>query len=121
ECVIRSLAGLDSIAQAAGRCNRHGENELRSVYVIDYIEENLDFLKEIRIGKRIAKAILEDLQRDGHNHGGNVLSPQAMNYYFQEFYKENEVDLDYPITGMNQTIIELLIARNNENTFLIES
>lgn len=121
ECVIRSLAGLDSIAQAAGRCNRHGENELQSVYVIDYIEENLDFLKEIRIGKRIAKAILEDLQRDGHNHGGNVLSPQAMNYYFQKFYKENEVELDYPITGMNQTIIELLMARNNENTFLIES
>ena len=42
DCVIRSLAGLDSIAQAAGRCNRHGENEIQKVYVIDHVERELE-------------------------------------------------------------------------------
>ena len=51
QCVIRSLAGLDSIAQAAGRCNRHGEKELQNVYIINHEEEKLDKLKEIKVGK----------------------------------------------------------------------
>src|SRR5699024_12790707 len=58
ECVIRSLAGLDSIAQAAGRCNRHGEKNKQNVYVIDYENENLRRLKEIAKGKEIANNIM---------------------------------------------------------------
>lgn len=116
ECVIRSLAGLDSIAQAAGRCNRHGEETMRNVYVIDYMEENLKFLKEISIGKEIAKRIFKDLQNDSSLHGGSVLSLQAMDYYFQAFYLQNDVDLDYPIKGMSQTMVELLMAEDRDNS-----
>lgn len=118
ECVIRSLAGLDSIAQAAGRCNRHGEHERRNVYVIDYVEENLKHLKEIRKGKHIAKIVLKDIKRDSAAHGGSILSMEAMNYYFRAFYRENDVDLDYPIKGMNQNMIELLMAEENQNSLL---
>lgn len=118
ECVIRSLAGLDSIAQAAGRCNRHGEEVSRNVYIIDYLEENLKYLKEISIGKEITKLILKDLQIDHRSHGGSILSLSAMNYYFKEFYQKNDMDLDYPVKGMSQTMIELLIAEEADNSLL---
>lgn len=120
ECVIRSLAGLDSIAQAAGRCNRHGQVALRNVYVIDYAEENLKFLKEIDKGKNIARKILTDLKNDSKAHGGDVLSVKAIEYYFKHFYKDSESDLDYPIKQMNQTMVELLMANYEENTLLHE-
>ncbi|MGL4547424.1 MAG: CRISPR-associated helicase/endonuclease Cas3, partial [Eubacterium aggregans] len=48
KCVIRSLAGLDSIAQAAGRCNRNGEVLLGSVFVLKYDAEHLDKLPDIK-------------------------------------------------------------------------
>lgn len=39
EHVYRSLAGLDSIAQAAGRCNRNGELEQGKVTVVQLEED----------------------------------------------------------------------------------
>lgn len=39
QCVIRSMAGLDSLAQSAGRCNRHGENKEGGEFIV-YESEN---------------------------------------------------------------------------------
>ena len=50
-CVIRSMAGLDNVIQAAGRCNRHKEfGKLGAVYIVKMSEdaEKLTYLKEIQ-------------------------------------------------------------------------
>ncbi|WP_251553920.1 CRISPR-associated helicase Cas3' [Neobacillus muris] len=117
DCVIRSLAGLDSIAQAAGRCNRHGEKDIQYVYVIDHEEENLDRLKEIKIGKQIAKRLLIDLKKNSRSHGGNILSVQAMERYFREYYTEFESDLNYSIPMLGKDMIELLTASKSNSGF----
>ncbi|MBP2240975.1 CRISPR-associated endonuclease/helicase Cas3 [Cytobacillus eiseniae] len=117
ECVIRSLAGLDSIAQAAGRCNRHGEMGIRSVYVIDHEEENLNKLKEIQKGKQVAKRTFIDLKRDKYSHGGHILSKDAMDRYFQEFYSEFASDLNYFIPKLKKEMTKLLMEPRNENSY----
>ncbi len=45
--VIRFLAGLDSIAQAAGRCNRNNVRKTGTVYVLNPHEERIDLLEDI--------------------------------------------------------------------------
>ncbi|WJE61139.1 CRISPR-associated helicase Cas3' [Bacillus mycoides] len=117
ECVIRSLSGLDSIAQAAGRCNRHGEKGIQNVYVIDYEEENLSRLKEIKIGKKITKKILTDLKRNNKCHGGHILSREAMKRYFKEYYTEFESDLNYFIPKLKKNMTELLSVPRIENSY----
>lgn len=116
-CVIRSLAGLDSIAQAAGRCNRHGEDELQQVYVIDHAEENLKYLEEVRRGKEITKRILLDLKRTPGSHGGHLLSLQAMTDYFRQFYTDMERKVNYNIKSLSLDMTTLLFAAGTENKF----
>lgn len=117
ECVIRSLAGLDSIAQAAGRCNRHGEMEIGAVYVIDHEDENLNRLEEIKVGKNVSKKIFTDIKRDKQAHGGHILSTQAMGKFFKEYYREFESDLNYFIRPLQQNMTDLLAVPRNESSY----
>ncbi|WP_110111775.1 CRISPR-associated helicase Cas3' [Bacillus sp. CGMCC 1.16541] len=117
DCVIRSMAGLDSIAQASGRCNRHGEKEMGSVYIIDHEEENLIRLKEIKQGKQIAQGILLDLKQNKENHGGHLLSRQAMKFFFKRYYTSFALDLDYFIPKLEKTMIALLTETKYNHSY----
>ena len=117
ECVIRSLAGLDSIAQAAGRCNRHGEANIRNVYVVNYKEENLSRLREIKKGKEITQRLLIDLRNDAKSHGGTILSNQAIKRYFNEFYSAFKEELDYPISKIGKTMVQLLSENSIDSSY----
>lgn len=113
ECVIRSLAGLDSIAQAAGRCNRHGEVERRNVYVINHAEEVLNQLPTIQKGAYESKKILKDMEMNPALFDGELLSEEAMTLYFRNFYHEFQPYLDYP-TPVGESVYEMLLGENTE-------
>jgi len=94
-CVIRALAGLDSIAQAAGRCNRNGEDPKgREVYIVNLSEENLANLTDIQYGRDVTSRILSESHED-------LLSHAVMNRYYDEYFYKRKNEMDYPCNNGN--------------------
>lgn len=96
-CVIRSLAGLDSIIQAAGRCNRHGRREVGHVHVLNFKEEVLyASLKDLALAQDVTRRILHEYAANPKSFDCDLLSEKAMNqFYFYYFYKR-AAEMAYP-------------------------
>ena len=97
QCVIRSLAGLDSVAQAAGRCNRHGESACRDVFIVKSAEENLSPLPDIQKAQEATKSVLENFKSNPAPFGGDLLSPGAVRRYYHYYYELQKGQLAYPV------------------------
>ena len=113
DCVVRSLAGLPSIIQAAGRCNRHGNDRCRNVYLIYCADEDLRYLPEIDTAAQATRRLLEQLPEEA-----DLLSPQAIQSYYRVYYGDPEQlrNMLYrvvPKDGLETTMVDLL--SNNQN------
>lgn len=73
-CVVRSMAGLGSILQAAGRCNRNCEDDHGEVFIWQ-LDENLGKLPEIKAAAELTRGLLVD--------SGNVGSLENIKRYFE--------------------------------------
>lgn len=95
---IRFLAGLDSIAQTAGRCNRNGRQQNEgNVFVINPSEESLFGLPAIQIASKCTQRVLQDFRENPNKFGNDLISPKAMNWFYKIYYYEHANKMDYPI------------------------
>lgn len=109
-CVVRSYAGLDSIAQAAGRCNRNGEQEEGTIYLIHYEVERLGYLEQIRKGAECSESVVDRFQRNREEYHDDLLSRPALAAYYENYYHDADQKrlMNYPLKGENTTILDLL-------------
>ena len=87
--VWRAVAGLESIIQAAGRCNREGREAIADVFVFEPVDVNGHALRPPpEIGQ------LADVARNVIRRRSELHTPEAVEDYFHEVYKIRGSDLD---------------------------
>lgn len=102
--VIRYMAGLDSITQAAGRCNRNGIRDIGNVYIVNPENESLDNLKDIKIGADDAERVLREFLKTPEEFDNDLLSPKAMERFYKYYFYNRNKEMHYPVSAKNPHI-----------------
>ncbi len=108
--VYRAEAGLDSIAQAAGRCNRNGERAANDSHVYVFATANDDWAPPPEL-KQFAQVAHEVLR----HHADNPLSPTAIEAYFRALYWHRGDD------ALDQENLLGLLSRSRPETLPMET
>ena len=115
--VIRSITGMDSIAQAAGRCNRHKKNSLGRVYIINPESEKIEMLPDIAKGKDVSERIFREFKDDPVSFGSDLLSLEVMKRYYQYYFFDRKDEMSYAIGDNRGQAQDTLLNMLSENRF----
>jgi len=108
--VIRLSAGMDSVVQSAGRCNRNAEFDGRApVSIVSLKNENLAHLQKIQNGQEATMNLLYDFKQHPEDYGNDLSSEEAIKHYYKLLYRQlSELSMDYSVKNPQCTLLDLL-------------
>ncbi|MCI7181696.1 MAG: CRISPR-associated helicase Cas3' [Lachnospiraceae bacterium] len=116
DCVVRVLAGIDNLAQAAGRCNRSDEYGRKGrVYLIKLKDENLSMLKEIADAQNSTQKVLI---RAKQMKDMTLTGESATQIFYNNLYQEKGMkrQIRYPIEDC-KSVLYLTNLLGNDNPY----
>lgn len=123
--VIRDLAGLDSITQAAGRCNRHGSRlSPGRVHIVDLGEPPVQ-LENIRQGRTVSQELLGRWRRENPGRPFPLDDPNQMTEYYSRSFHRRRDQMLYSVgpasAGRDTSLLELLGANTQAREYAVRA
>lgn len=118
DCVVRVMAGIDNLAQAAGRCNRSSEyGHKGAVYLINLKDENLSMLQDIADAQHSTQKVLMKAQQTAEPMP--LTGERATQIFYDSLYqkKEMQMQIRYPIDDCGNTLY-LADLLGNQNPYV---
>lgn len=119
DCVVRVLAGIDNLAQAAGRCNRSNEYGRKGrVYLINLKDEDLSMLKEISDAQNSTQKVLIKAKQ---MKDMTLTGESATRIFYNNLYQKKEMknQIRYPIEDCG-SVLYLANLLGNDNPYAKE-
>jgi CRISPR-associated endonuclease/helicase Cas3 len=90
--VFRAMAGLDALAQAAGRCNREGLLGVEGGLLRVFVAETEPPRGPLQDGLDVARTMLAIAQAEGRTL--DLFDPETVREYFTRYYRATSTDHD---------------------------
>lgn len=125
ETVIRMMSSLDSIVQAAGRCNRNAETESGRVFILDNPLE-LHLTPSVSRWSSSTRNALWQYETDPEKFDNDILSPKLLEFYYRDLYFQLEQQncqepnlMDFPVKvgGIKEETTLLSLLGDNQQSF----
>ena len=108
-CVIRSVAGFDSIVQAAGRCNREGLAKAGFVYIVNPSDEDLSMIADVREGRNCAERVIDEARSGCVSGEEDILSLANIERYFKYYFYAKQDEMRYRVKDeRSDTLLNML-------------
>lgn len=123
EAVVRSMIGIASIVQAAGRCNRNGEKTQGDVYLInpsdklEHITEQQ--MPELGCGRTVAASLLRAKVAKRGKSPNVLLTTDFQHLFFERFYRRlsKKTDKNYTAYRVKDSTHNLFGLLANRESF----
>lgn len=119
EGALRYMAGLDSVIQTAGRCNRNnnmtdetGKPICGKVAIFSLEDEKLGSLDELRIGQECMERVLCEIRADSEEC--ILIQPEIITRFFTYYYAGFSSSLlEYSVNNKDSTVLDMLSDNQN--------
>lgn len=117
--VVRDIAGIDSLVQAAGRCNRHGKRPAGQVHIINLAGGIPSSLKEIKDAQGAGQRVLDEARCESNDVIVDLSNPGLLETYFNYHFHARQVEMSYPVhlEERDDTLLNML----GRNTMAVAS